>query len=249
MNRMPILTYHSLDATGSTISVRPDVFAQQMAELARNGMRGISLREAIDHREKFDEWPERSVVLTFDDGYENFSTFALPAILRHGFSATVFLISRHIDGINDWGPAPEGLGRQQMMSWDQVREMTSAGIEAGAHTLTHPDLRKLGEEALREEITGSRREVEDRTGIPVETFAYPYGYLSGAAVRIVRSEFRAACTTSLGRVTGEDPHLLPRLDVYYLKDLSRFSRAIEGRLDGYLRVRRWGRLVKSLIAG
>jgi len=249
MTRMPILTYHSLDATGSAISVRPDVFARQMAEMARNGLRGISLREAIDHREKLDKWPERSVVLTFDDGYDNFSTFALPAILRHGFSATVFLIGRHIGGVNDWGPAPEGLGSQKMMSWDQIREMTSAGIEAGAHTLTHPDLRRLGEEALREEITGSRREVEDRIGNPVETFAYPFGYSSGAAERIVRGEFRAACTTVLRRVSDDDRHRLPRLDIYYLKDLSRFSRAIEGKLDGYLRVRRWGRSVKSLVAG
>lgn len=249
MSALTILTWHSIDPGGSVISIAPQLFSKQMDAIAAAGFRGVSLREAVRHREMNGRWPGKTVVLTFDDGYENFSSFALPAILRHGFSATVFLISRHMGGINDWGPAPEGLGRQKMMSWNQVREMSSAGIEAGAHTRTHPDLRMLGNDALNEEISGSRREIEDEIGSPVETFAYPFGYLNEAACRIVGAEFRAACTTSLSRVTGEDPHLLPRLDIYYLRDLSRFSRAIEGRLDGYLRVRRWGRSVRSLIAG
>ncbi|QQS48577.1 MAG: polysaccharide deacetylase family protein [Acidobacteriota bacterium] len=246
-DEMTILTWHSIDPGGSVVSVRPEQFADQMSAIADAGYNGISLRQALIHREREGEWPAKSVVLTFDDGYENFYSDALPEIARHGFSATVFLISRHIDGFNDWATPPDGLGRQRMLSWAQVREAAAAGIEIGAHTRTHPDLRRLSEAEARHEIIESRIEIEDRAGCEARTFAYPFGYRSRTADRIVAGEFSAACTTDLRRASTRTWHALPRIDVYYLRRIDRFVRALDGRLDNYLALRRWGRHVRTML--
>jgi peptidoglycan/xylan/chitin deacetylase (PgdA/CDA1 family) len=242
-----ILTYHSLDESGSVVSLSPQAFADQMGALAGLGFRGVSLGEAVAQREARGTWPERTVAITFDDGFANFHEEALPVLDRHGFTATVFLVSGHVGGRNDWAPPPPGLGERPMLSWAQVREAVEAGIEMGAHTRTHPDLRALGRAAADDEVRSSKREIEERTGRPVACFAYPYGYLEAGAVDLVRREFRAGCTTVLRRAGNDEPHLLPRVDAYYVRDRDALERAVTGRLDSYLAFRRLGRSARALL--
>ncbi len=242
-----ILTYHSLDTSSSVVSVTPREFADQMAVLAEAGFRGVSLREALSYREAHDVWPERSVVLTFDDGYANFYEEAMPTLARHDFTATVFVISGHVGKRNDWAPPPAGLGLREMLTWPQIIELSSAGIEIGAHTRAHKDLRQLSAPEAQEEISGSRAEIEDRLSQAVESFAYPFGHVSPAALDIVRREFRAACTTVLRRASEEPLHELPRVDMYYLRAPHQLLRLLEGRLDRYLAIRRLGRLARAAL--
>ena len=117
---LAILTYHSLDLSGSVLSVAPQQFAEHMAHLAHLGLQGMALREAVAHRNAHGTWPERGVVLTFDDGYANCYEAALPVLRQHGFTATVFLVSGHMGGYNDWEPPLERLGTQPMLNWEQV---------------------------------------------------------------------------------------------------------------------------------
>ncbi|MGE0126733.1 MAG: polysaccharide deacetylase family protein [Blastocatellales bacterium] len=247
MNSLAVLTYHSLDTSGSVVSVAPQAFADQMSALAEAGFRGVSLREALSHREARGAWPERSVALTFDDGFANFYDEAAPALAQHGFAATVFVISGYVGKRNDWEPPPAGLGLREMLSWRQISEMSAAGIEIGAHTRNHKDLRQLSTAEAQEEIGGSRAEIEDCLGQPVESFAYPFGHVSPASLEIVRREFRAACTTELRRASAEALHELPRVDMYYLRTPRQLSRLLEGRLDRYLAVRRLGRLARAAL--
>ncbi len=242
---LAILTYHSLDDSGSVVSVSPRIFAEQMAMLSDAGFHGISMREALAYREAHGRWPENSVVVTFDDGFANFYEVAAPVLARHNFSATVFVISGHVEGVNDWDVPPAGLGAQRMMNWQQVRELSDQGIEVGAHTRTHPDLRRLSATELEDEIAGSCAEISDRTGQPVESFAYPYGYLNRSAEEVVSSTVRSACTTELRRAKDEPLHLLPRVDMYYLQSPRQLQSLVDGKLDGYLAVRRWGRVVRQ----
>lgn len=236
-----ILTYHSLDNSGSVISVAPKTFAAQMIALAGAGLRGIALRQAVAHRSAYNQWPERSVVLTFDDGYENFLTEALPVLRQHDFSATVFLISAYLGGRNDWAPPPDGLGVQRMLSAGQACEVAASGIEIGAHTRTHLDLATASPEQIDEQLAGSRRDLEGLVGGAVESFAYPYGNVSAAAVRASRRIFSAACTTTLARAGDTDVHVLPRVDAYYLRSTRTLLQAVSGKLDWYLTLRRWAR--------
>jgi peptidoglycan/xylan/chitin deacetylase (PgdA/CDA1 family) len=248
MYSIAILTYHSLDTSGSVVSVAPSDFADQMRALADSGYRGIALREATAYRAATDAWPDRCVVLTFDDGYANFHEAALPILMRCGFAATIFLVSAHVGGQNDWERPPVRLGARSMLSWSQVAELCAAGIEVAAHTKTHPDLARLSPTAAEEEIAASRAQIEDRLGRPVESFAYPYGSVSRPAREIVAREFRAACTVELKRADGEAMHELPRVDTYYFRSARRFARLANGELDRYLAVRRWGRLMRRTLS-
>ncbi len=242
-----ILTYHSIDDSGSVVSVAPQTFADQMACLSEIGYRGISMREAVAHFKSQGRWPEKCAALTFDDGFANFYDDATPVLARHNFSATVFVISGHMDGRNDWAEPPAGLGWRDMLSWKQVRELSALGIEIGAHTRTHPDLRALSSSQLEEEIAGSCVEISDYTGQQVESFAYPFGYLDNSAEDAVARAVRSACTTELRRANDDPLHLLPRVDMYYLQSPRQLQLLVKGKLDGYLTIRRWGRAVKQTL--
>lgn len=244
---LAILTYHSIDDSGSVVSIAPHVFAEQMKALADAGFRGISLREALAHHQVNGRWPENGAVLTFDDGFANFYETAMPELAKHDFTATVFVISGHVEGKNDWDVPPARLGSQCMLTWAQVKELAEQGIEIGAHTRTHPDLRQLSEPEIEDEIAGCCSDISDRTGQPVENFAYPYGYLNHRAQEVVRRTMASACTTELRRTNDEPLHLLPRVDMYYLQSPPQLTSLVAGKLDGYLTIRRWGRTVRQVL--
>jgi len=243
---LSILTYHSIDTSGSVISTEPGTFADQMSCLVDGGFRGISLKEALDHRQQFGDWPSQSVVLTFDDGFANFYDNAHPVLERYRFSATVFLVTGHMGGRNNWELPPQGLGTLPILSWHQAEELSKVGIELGSHTRTHRDLRRCSSQEAKLEISGSRADIEAHLGVKPESMAYPYGGVNHLVQHLVTKDFRAACTTELRRTLSDPLNLLPRIDTYYLKSLRRMVSLLDGRLDPYLTVRRCGRLARRM---
>src|SRR5215831_1995236 len=211
--RRAILTYHSLDDSRSVISVRPELFVRKMEALAESSVKIVGLGEL-----RSAEGP--AVALTFDDGFQNFADVAAPVLARHGFPATVFLVTNYCGGRNDWPTQWPGVPRLPLMDWPTISELSRAGVEFGAHTATHPDLARVEEAVAREEILSSKRRLEDATGKTAASFAYPYGSTPAAARRIVEEYFRVGCSTRLGWVTESSrPEALERLDVYYLSRL------------------------------
>lgn len=249
MSRRPlaILTYHSLDDSGSVVSIAPRTFEAQMQALARAGFVGITLREAVEYREQQGDWPAQRVVLTFDDAYASLFVNALPVLVRHGFSATVFVITGYVGRCNDWAPPPPRIGTQPLCSWEQLAALVEAGWEPAAHTHTHPDLRGVGEYETEREILFSRDELRRRLGCEIGGFAYPYGLISPTARRIAREHFRTACTTVLKRAGDEPLTALPRVDMFYVQTVALLERLIAGRLDRYLALRRWGRRARHML--
>lgn len=246
--RIAILMYHSLDASGSVVSIAPEQFTAQMALLQEHGLRGITLRQALNHREQSGEWPAKCVVLTFDDGFANNHAHALPLLARHGFAATVFVVTRHVGRRNDWAPPPEPLGLLPLMDWSQLGELTSAGWEIAAHTHTHPDLSSLDRRRAEEEMHRSQREIEDHLYRPAESFAYPFGKYSRTTVRLAADRFRASCTTVLKWAGSDRACLLPRIDAYYLRVPGRFASVVLGGGGYYLTLRRWGRALRAQVS-
>ncbi len=246
--QIAILAYHSLDTSGSVVSIAPQNFADQISCIADAGMRGISLHEALAYRDAKGSWPERSVVLTFDDGFANFYEFAWPALARHNFTATVFIITGHMGRGNSWAPPPVGLGTRKILSWRQAAELSTNKIEIGSHTRTHPDLRSCSIEKTEQELSASCAEIEDRLGVRVSSFAYPYGSTTVAAQRIVARVFRAGCTTVLKHAGADALHSLPRIDAYYLRSRRNFRRLLDDQLNGYLALRRLGRVVRHSLS-
>lgn len=236
-----ILTYHSLDGSGSVISITPEQFRSQLAHLA-------SSRTPVVALERLPETPD-AVALTFDDGFRNFREHALPALAEFGLPATVFIVSRYCGGRNDWPSQPRGLPCLDLMSWSELEELARAGIGLGAHTATHPFLTRLDEAGIDQQMRTSREEIEQRTGCAVTTFAYPYGDWNEAVRRGASKHFRMACTTDMGFVpAGCDPLALPRVDMYYLRNAFWFERLQTALGAGYVRVRAELRRLRRAVA-
>lgn len=240
MRPLTILTYHSIDDSGSVISVAPHVFCQQMDFLAQYNVPVLSLEQAAQHISECSPLPQGAVVITFDDGFENNYTDAFPHLRRHGFPATVFMVAGGAGKHNDWPGQPTTIPRLPLLSWEQMEIMGQHNIGFAAHTMTHPPLTEISPEQIREEIGTSKHILKQKLGgAEIPFFAYPYGVYNPAILEIVRSEFSGACSAKLGRVLpGADPVLLERVDMYYLRDIRLFRLLIhELRLNAYLAVR------------
>lgn len=231
--RVPILMYHSIserpNADTRPHAVHPAEFEQQLAHLKDGGYTPLtfgSLLASLDGTGP--ALPARPIVLTFDDGYADFHSAALPLLDRFGVPATVFVTSGWLD---DAGPDAAGRPLDAMLSWSQVREAASAGVEIGGHSHSHPQLDQLRDEELRDELRRNKALLEDKVGRPVTTMAYPYGYSSARVRREVRKAgYWAACAVN-NAITADrhDMLALPRLTVGRGTTMSRFQRAVEGR--------------------
>jgi peptidoglycan/xylan/chitin deacetylase (PgdA/CDA1 family) len=216
VSTLPVLTYHSLDDSGSPISIEPALFRRQMYCLARNGFQTFTLSDGLARLQR-GRLPDRALALTFDDGFLNTLTVALPILVSCGLTATVFPVSGYLGRLNDFPTQPPGVPRLPMMEWSGVNELRAAGWEIGAHSQTHPDLTRIPARDVREELTACRLVIEQQLGIEVLAFAYPYGRF-GVRERTIAGElFPTAVGTSLGLVRPHShPLALARVDAYYL---------------------------------
>jgi len=175
------------------------------------------LLEAVDWLKLRVPFPERSLVITFDDGYQSVYEEALPVLEQYGMCATVFLTVGDGGKTGSASRLPSLHGRS-MLSWREIAELRSAGFSFGAHTLTHVDLTQAPLDQVESEIRQSKRIIEDTLGIPVVSFAYPYGRFDQRSLAVARQHFACACSDKLALVGRDsDPHTLERVDVYYLR--------------------------------
>ena len=166
----------------------PENFEGQLAYLREQNFTSISLPDLTYHLTGLEPLPEKPVILTFDDGYADNYTNAFPLLQKYGFTATFFLVTQPIDQ-----------GNPNYLSWDQVMEMHAAGMEFGAHTYRHLDLRDRDVDFLVYEIVGSKEAIEARTQEPARYFAYPSGQYDQLVIDVLASaHFWGALTTHYG---------------------------------------------------
>lgn len=153
-----------------------------------------------------------SFVVTFDDGYACVAEQAMPVLARHKITAMEFLIAGKLGGHNEWDVA-KGDVAQPLMDAGQVRTWLTAGHQIGSHSLTHPNLRKIPLAQAREEISASKKKLEDTFGVPVEHFCYPYGSYNEAIRDLVaEAGYKTACTVKHGvTMPGESRFELKRI--------------------------------------
>ncbi|MEI7998631.1 MAG: polysaccharide deacetylase family protein [Candidatus Omnitrophota bacterium] len=188
---VPILTYHHIgDYPNKSLmlnTVSTKAFDHQMNFLQRHGYQFISFDSLVDGMKKGYTFARNTVVITFDDGYEDNYTNAYPILKKYHIPAMVFLVS---DRIGDPG----------FLTWDQVKEMEKSDFLAGAHSRHHPYLPEISLDKAQEEILGSKKVIEQNLGHSIEFFAYPSGGFSEALKDVVRdSGFKAAATTNRGK--------------------------------------------------
>lgn len=235
--QLAILTFHGFATPASTISFPPAILRSGLAQLARKGFRSLDLLDAVEILRAGSPLPSKSLVITIDDGYESAYREAFPILQEHGMTATVFVTTgrRASRNPSDRLPPIEG---QAMVSWRELREMVEAGFTIGAHTLTHPDLTRLGESEAEAEIVGAKTILEDRLGVSVRSFAYPRGRYDGQAREIAARHYSCACSDRLGLVTrASDNYALERVEMYYFSRGPIFNLLTTPLLSAYLRFR------------
>jgi peptidoglycan/xylan/chitin deacetylase (PgdA/CDA1 family) len=195
---IPILMYHSV-ADGAAArflpwTVSPRRFAEHMALVDALGYTPITVSQMVKAMDGGAEpLPSRPIVLTFDDGFQDFYTAALPVLRAHRFAATLYVVSGCVEGTSRW-LTDEGEGNRPMLTWSQLRQIADAGVECGAHSHTHPQLDVVSRDRAQSEIVRSRRELEERLGRAVQSFAYPHGYHDGTVRRFVEEAgYSSAC--------------------------------------------------------
>lgn len=161
----------------NSLRVSPEAFERQVKYLRDNGWHSLTMSEAVDQRGHL---PPKSVVITFDDGYRDNLTNALPILQRYNFKATVYLVNDRHD--RDWSGYRKaknegaGLKDEPKLSDDEVRQLITSGlVEIGAHTLTHANLANLDENDSLKEICGSKELIETDFHLSCLSFAYPFG--------------------------------------------------------------------------
>jgi len=187
--RVPILMYHSISNTVQethpyfrTVTT-PEMFEQHMKHLKENGYSTVSLSETASYFEESGPIRKRPVVVTFDDGFEDFYTEAFPILEKYGFTGIVYLPTAYI------GNTTQSFKGVNCMTWAQVRELQSAGIEFGSHTVTHPQLERLERmEEVDYEVRASKDAIEQELGRAVKSFAYPFAFPE--TNRVFRAQLR-----------------------------------------------------------
>lgn len=227
--RVPILMYHYVsepppdaDAIRRDLSVAPQQFAAQLAWLREAGYTSITLHELTLALQMGYALPERPVVLTFDDGYRDAYEQAFPLLQEHGFVGTFFLITSMAD-----------LGNPSYVTWEQVSEMSAAGMEMQAHCYSHVDLRDRSVDYLVWQVLGAKEAIEARTHVPVRFFCYPSGKYDGRVMQVLHSAGYWAAVTLLEGVEqrSTDPFEMQRIRVRGGYDVETIARYVD-RLVG-----------------
>lgn len=214
--RVSILMYHQIgefapmDAHRSTYCDHRR-FAAQMAWLHRLRYPVLHLDQAIAGLRGQAPLPPRAVVLTFDDGYENFYQYALPVLARYGFPAMVYALAERLGQPAGWFAA-DGRATPPLMSAARLRELRRAGIDVGSHGLTHLRLARIDRALAQREVTLSKTRLEQALGEPVRHFCYPYGSYDDAVVAMAAEAGYDSATTCdrAAAGPGEDLLRLPR---------------------------------------
>jgi hypothetical protein len=218
---VPILMYHSISTNlfglshpHSQINTTPEMFSTQMRWLRNGGYQSVDLSEMVDGLSNAQDMGKK-VVITFDDGYRDIFVDGLPTLKQCGFTATIFLAT---DRIRDTPMRFEGV---DYLTWKDVRELHEAGMCFGSHTVTHPDLRSMEPEQIYYELGYSKEVIEQKLGIAVESFSYPFpfpeedrDFTRFLGDTLENQGFKNGVSNIIGRAHREsNPYFLPRLGV------------------------------------
>ena len=216
---VPILMYHHLqDLTNAselveTWTVAPKNFDAQMSLIAQHGFHPITMAQLVGQLKDGKPLPSRPIVISFDDGWAEQYTVAFAVLKKYNLSGTFFVYTRPLD-------------HSAFMSWAQLQEMSAAGMDVQAHTLTHPHLRDLAPAEAMKEISDSKKAIETRLGKPVVALAYPYGEYNASIIDMLkRAGYSSAVTLAAGfNQRADELFTLHRIRMSYrdtLEDLAK----------------------------
>ncbi|MCI0435407.1 MAG: polysaccharide deacetylase family protein [Gemmatimonadetes bacterium] len=216
-----ILTYHSIDASGSVISIDRATFQRHVSWLAGAGLRAIGLDRLLELPPQ-----ESGVAITFDDAFANFATDAWPVLRDSGHDVTLFVPTGHAGGTNAWeADGRHGIPVQPLLDWNALGRLAEEGVTLGSHGVAHLRLTEASDAQLAEELDRSAAQITHETGVAPQSFAYPYGMVDARVAEAAGRRYRFAVTTEHRVLRArEDARRLPRLDSFYLRRPGRIER-------------------------
>ncbi|UCD55749.1 MAG: polysaccharide deacetylase family protein [Candidatus Omnitrophota bacterium] len=227
--------YHSIDKARENdtmgLVVPVSKFSMHMQYLRDNGFRVISLSnlaESIKHKK---ELSEKSVVITFDDGYKGILKYALPVLKKFGFTATVFV---NINFIERNLPKELYCHNWPTLTWDDIRALNVNGISIGSHAFTHGRLAGMDKEKLTFEIVESKKTIEKNINERINLFCYPHGSYNREVPGLLEdNDFHSACSSIEGvNSLGADLFALRRTEITAFDDTpGKFERKLLGCYD------------------
>ena len=230
-SRFLILMYHMISEPKTLADTRQacptKLFEKQLMLLLKMGYIPISIDQVERYYAENIALPDYAVLISFDDGFEDNYLNAFHILQRYNIPAIIYLATGFIGQTNTWMPAPT-YSQRKMLSWTQVQEMSSYGIQFGSHSVSHSNLTALDDDSVKQELIQSKQIIEERLGLECRHFAYPYGLLTEKTRDLVRQTgFETACSTRSGfNNTERDPLILHRIDVYGDDQVWKFKQKI-----------------------
>lgn len=221
-----VLMYHSVSENGKLFTVTPADFTRHMEHLSKHHFRVVGLGEALASvRQR--RISKKTVVITFDDGYQDNYLNAFPVLKKYRLPATIFVSTAFIGS----GTTQQGVATD-ILSQEQIQEMSKSGLIAfGSHAHHHVKLAQLPLEKIKDELAISKKILEGITGTPVDVFAYPYGNFDERVKKNVARHYRFALSITKGSMTAfSDILALPRNSIdskvtfAQFKGIARFGR-------------------------
>jgi peptidoglycan/xylan/chitin deacetylase (PgdA/CDA1 family) len=224
---IPVLVYHQIEeapARGQpfrSLYVSPAAFARQMRLLDWLGYKGLSMSELQPYL--LGEQSGKVVGITFDDGYVNNLTHAMPVLMRHKFSSTCYAVSGLAGKTNLWDKHL-GIAQTPLMNDSEMRQWVAGGQEVGSHTRTHLDLTASSDDECSGEIAEGKADLEQMVNRRVTHFCYPYGRYEPRHVAMGRAlGFKTATTTQRSRThRGTEMLEIPRVPILRSTSLALF---------------------------
>ena len=206
---IPVLMYHSISNDNNKISVSVSNFKKQMRLMHSLGYKGYSLNKINLKTSK------KKFVITFDDGYENIFTEAMPILKKLNFSATCFIVNKKIGNFNDWDKNKKNYRKKKLMNRKQIKNWIKNGFEIGSHTMDHYNLNNLSNIKKKIQILKPKQFFKTNYGINIQSFSYPFGSYNNDCLKILKKNYKFAVTTKRSRyVKGKfNPLEIPRVPI------------------------------------
>jgi len=206
--KIPVLLYHSISNDNSRMSLKVNVFENQIKYLKNNGYTSINFDE-IDHSAK------KQIIITFDDGYKDILVNALPILKKYDFKATCFFVTNLIGQDNSWDINKKNFSKKETMNFNDINNWISSGMHIGSHSHNHLDLTKISEQNLLNELEFSKKILEDKFNTANDIFCYPYGKVNQNVYALTKKIYNKAVTTNRSRydLKKHNSHLIPRIDM------------------------------------
>lgn len=243
-----ILTYHSISNEPGPTSIAPELFRAQMEAISAAGVDVASLDDVDLWMKGKREFDRRTAAITFDDAFRDFADAAYPVLEKLKFPATVFVPTSAVGGAENWKGANDNA--RPLMGWDEMFELSRSGVSFGSHTRRHCDLTTISEADLEKELDISRREIEERLGRASPHFAPPYGRSNPAVRSAIARHYTLSVGVELGEARRTSPiYDLPRIEMFYYRDINRWREFLEGRGGAYLAARKVARAFRERLSG